>query len=109
MRRDAVAPPSGPLRRLAVARLGVLGAGLIGKVAEFASDLEVDCLLRLDGHFVAGLGVAADVGTVLVEGEGAEASDLDPVPLRERIAHGGEDALDDLFCPFFRDSGAFRK
>lgn len=109
MRRDALAPPSGPLSSLTVARLGVLDAGLVGEVSEFASHLEVDGLLGLNRDFVAGLWVAADVGTMLVEGEGAEAPDLDSVPLREGVAHGGEDALHDLLGPLLRDSGAFGK
>jgi len=104
-----VAPPSGPLGRLTVAGLGVLDARLVGEVAKFATYFEVDGLLGLDRDFVAGLGVAADVGAVLVEREGAEAPDLDSVPLREGVAHGGEDALHDLFGPLFRDSGAFGK
>ena len=81
--RAAARTVAGSARRLGVDRF-----------AQGLARLEVRHQLLGDHHLLAAARVAPDAGRSAVDGEAAEAADLDAVAARQRVRHGVEDGLD---------------
>ncbi len=69
--------------------------------------LEADGLAGGDGDLGAGAGVAADAGLAGLDGEDAEAAELDAVAFGEGALHGFEDGVDGGLGLDAREPGAF--
>lgn len=84
------------------ARLRVMGSartpGLLGLVVhpipQFLPRLEMRNEFAVEADGLAGLGVAADAGGAVVQGETAEAADLDPLAGGQGLSHLLEHGLD---------------
>lgn len=60
---------------------------------EFLTGFEANCPAGGDVHFLASAGIAADAGLARFDGEDTEAAQLNPVTLRQRTLHRGEDGV----------------
>jgi hypothetical protein len=76
------------------------------KQVQFLAGLEADGFSGGDRDFGAGSGIAADAGLAWLDGEDAEASELDPVAGDERLFHAVEDGVDGGFRFGSRQAGA---
>src|SRR5512136_2028405 len=70
------------------------GGRLVDPLAQVVARLEVRHVLAGEGDRFAGLGVASLARRPEVQAEAAKTADLDPLPLRQRVAHDLEDLLD---------------
>ena len=83
----------------------VSDAALVEQVQFFAG-LEADCLAGGDGDLGSGAWIAADAGLAGLDGEDAEATELDAVACDEGLLHALEDCVDRRLCFGSWQSGA---
>ncbi len=79
---------------------------LVQDVEVFAG-LEADGFAGGDAHFGSGAGVSSDSGFAGLDGEDAEAAELDAVAFDEALLHGFEDGVYGGFCLGAHQAGAF--
>ncbi len=74
---------------------------------EFFAGFEADCFAGGDGDLGAGAGVAANAGLAGLDGEDAEAAELDAVFGGEGVLHGLEDGVHGRLGLDAGEAGAF--
>src|SRR5229473_3820907 len=76
-----------------------------GKGLEFFAGLEANGFAGRDADLLTGARIAANAGLARLDGEDAEAAELDAFAAAESVLHGLEDGFDRLLCFAAGDAG----